>query len=79
MKNLLDNGKIKVRLKGKGMPVLRGGSFGDLYIKIVTEIPTSLNSKQKQLLEEFRKIESEKPNPVIKNFFEKAKKFWRNS
>ena len=28
--------------------------------------------------EEFRKIENEKPNPVIKNFFEKAKKFWRS-
>ena len=87
----IDGGKSKIkippgtqhgkqlRLKGKGMPVLRGGSFGDLYIKIITEIPTSLSPKQKQLLEEFRKIESEKPNPIIKNFFEKAKKFWKNS
>ena len=29
------------------MPVLRGGGFGDLYIKIITEIPSNLNSKQK--------------------------------
>ena len=61
------------------MPALRGSGFGDLYIKIVTEVPTNLTTKQKQLLEEFRKIEAEKPNPVIKNFFEKAKKFWKNS
>ena len=30
-------------------------------------------------LEEFNKIESNKPDPVIKSFFEKAKKFWKNS
>ena len=27
----------------------------------------------------FNEIESNKPDPVIKSFFEKAKKFWRNS
>ena len=87
----IDGGKSKIkipsgtqhgkqlRLKGKGMPLLRGNGFGDLYIKIVTEVPVSLTSKQKQLLEEFRKIESEKPNPLIKSFFDKAKKFWKNS
>ena len=61
------------------MPLLRGGNYGDLYIKIVTEVPSSLSSKQKELLEEFRKIEAEKSSPVIKSFFEKAKKFWKNS
>ena len=45
--------KVKVCLCLEVVP------FGDLYIKIVTEIPTSLSPKQKQLLEEFRKIESE--------------------
>jgi len=29
-------------------------------------------------LEEFKKLEDTKTNPSIKNFFEKAKKFWRN-
>ena len=61
------------------MPFLRGNGCGDLYIKIITEVPSSLNSKQKELLEEFRKIESEKSSPIIKSFFEKAKKFWKNS
>jgi DnaJ-class molecular chaperone with C-terminal Zn finger domain len=87
----IDGGKAKIkipsgtqhgkqlRLRGKGMPVLRGGGFGDLYIKIITEIPSNLNSKQKELLEEFRKIESEKSSPIIKNFFDKAKRFWKKS
>ncbi len=86
----IDGGKTKIkipagtqhgkqlRLRGKGMPFLRKNQFGDLYIKIVTEVPTSLSSKQKQLLEEFRKLEDEKPNPVIRSFFDKAKKFWKN-
>ena len=61
------------------MPLLRGSGCGDLYIKIITEVPSSLNSKQKELLEEFRKIESEKSSPIIKSFFEKAKQFWKKS
>ena len=67
------------RLKGKGMPILRRNNFGDLYIRIITEVPTSLTSKQKEILEEFRKIEANKPNPCNKNFFDKAKKFWKSS
>jgi molecular chaperone DnaJ len=61
------------------MPVLRGSAFGDLYIRINTQVPTSLTKKQKEILEEFNEIESNKPDPVIKNFFEKAKRFWENS
>ena len=61
------------------MPVLRESAFGDLYIRINTQVPTSLTKKQKEILEEFNEIESNKPDPVIKSFFEKAKKFWKNS
>ena len=67
------------RLRGKGMPVLRRSVFGDLYIRVVTQIPASLSKRQREILEEFNKIESNKPDPVIKSFFEKAKKFWKNS
>jgi len=79
----IDGGKSKIkipagtqhgkqfRLRGKGMPVLRGSAFGDLYIRINTQVPTSLTKKQKEILEEFNEIESSKPDPVIKNFFEK--------
>ena len=87
----IDGGKSKIkipagtqhgkqfRLKGKGMPVLRSNAFGDLYIRIVTEVPVSLSKRQKELLEEFKEIEDSKPNPIIKGFFEKAKKFWKGS
>ena len=71
------NGK-QFRLKGKGMPYMRGSGDGDLYVQINTEVPISLNKEQKDLLEKFRKIENEKSNPTIKQFFKKAKSFWKN-
>ena len=66
------------RLKGKGMPYMRGSGTGDLYVQVNTEVPVSLNKEQKELLEKFRKIENEKSNPSIKKFFQKAKSFWEN-
>ncbi len=86
----IDGGKAKIkipagtqggkqfRLKGKGMPYMRGSGNGDLYIQVNTEVPISLNKEQKELLEKFREIENEKSNPSIKKFFQKAKSFWKN-
>jgi molecular chaperone DnaJ len=67
----------QLRLKDKGMPILRRSSYGDLYIRIVPEVPISLSKRQKEILEEFKELEKIKLSPTIKNFFEKAKKFWR--
>ncbi len=86
----IDGGKAKIkipagtqsgkqfRLKGKGMPYMRGSGIGDLYVQVNTEVPVSLNKEQKELLEKFREIENEKSNPSIKKFFQKAKSFWKN-
>ena len=86
----IDGGKTKIkipsgtqagkqlRLRGKGMPILRRNISGDLYIRIITEVPTSLSKKQKELLSEFKNLEDTKSNPLIKTFFDKAKKFWKN-
>ena len=51
----------------------------DSYIRVVTQVPTSLSKRQKEILEEFNEIEANKPDPIIKNFFEKAKKFWKKN
>ena len=60
------------------MPILRRSAFGDLYIKIITEVPTSLTKKQKELLAEFKTLEDTKSNPLIRKFFEKTKNFWKS-
>ena len=86
----IDGGKAKVkipagtqngrqfRLREKGMPMMRSRNYGDLYIQAVTEVPVSLTREQKKLLEQFKKLEDTKTNPIMKDFIEKAKKFWRN-
>ena len=71
------NGK-QFRLRGKGMPIMRNKDYGDLYIRAITEVPVSLTKEQKNLLEQFKKLEDAKTNPSIKNFFEKAKRFWKS-
>lgn len=60
------NGKI-LRIKSEGVPHLQNnGRRGDLYIKIMVEVPKKLSSKEKQLLKELSELEGENssPNPV---------------
>lgn len=45
-----------MRLRGKGIPDVRGRGRGDQYVRLVITVPTHLNRSQKQLLEELRKI-----------------------
>jgi len=48
------------RLKGRGMPRLRGSGKGDLHVKVKVTVPRRLSSKQRQLLEQFAKLSEEK-------------------
>ncbi len=64
------------RLKGKGMPSLRGGSHGDQLVRVHVEVPTSLTADQRKKLEEFAQISGDANEPMAKSFFEKAKKFF---
>jgi molecular chaperone DnaJ len=65
-----------VRLKGKGMPSLRGRERGDLCVELIVETPTSLTAKQKALLREFCDSLGEAQQPRHAGFFDKAKRFW---
>ena len=60
------------------MPIIRDKNYGDLYIQVLTEVPVSLTKEQKKLLEQFKKLEDNKTNPIMKDFFDKAKRFWKN-
>ncbi len=65
------------RLRGQGMPHLRGNSKGDLLIRVQVEVPKKLNSGQKAKLEEFAEACGDAANPMGESFVEKAKKFFR--
>jgi molecular chaperone DnaJ len=65
----------QMRLRSKGMPALRGGGNGDLFIELAVETPVNLTSKQKDLLKEFEALSIDN-NPHSKNFFSSVKSFW---
>ncbi len=65
----------QMRLRGKGMPALRGTGFGDMYIALAVETPVNLTSRQIELLKEFEKLSAEN-NPEGESFFKKVKNFW---
>lgn len=41
------------RLRGKGIPAIRGGMRGDQYVTVNVQVPTNLNSSQKEALRAF--------------------------
>jgi molecular chaperone DnaJ len=85
----LDGGKARItipegsqtgkqfRLRGKGMPSLQqsgfGAGHGDLYIQVMVETPVKLSKKQRELLEEFAKLDGEESSPESTGFFDKVK------
>lgn len=66
------------RLKGKGMPAMRGGgTTGDLYVQAVVETPMNLTRRQEELLRQFADAgEGKKTNPESESFLDKLKEFW---
>lgn len=65
----------QMRLRGKGMPALRGAGHGDMVIELAVETPVNLTARQKELLREFEKL-SEENNPEGSSFFSKVRGFW---
>ena len=72
------NGTI-LRLRGKGIPALRGGHRGDQHVRITVEVPQNLNKKQKELMQQFAEESKNKTgnHPMIDAFVSKAKKFFK--
>ena len=64
------------RLRGKGIPELRGRGRGDQYVTVRVQIPTSLNGEQKEALRAFAEAMGEDvpEESGLKGFFDKHKK-----
>ena len=60
-----------LRLKGEGVKDLRSGVPGDQFVHVNIKTPTMLNKKQRELLEAFRKEETDN---VFKRFIKSFKK-----
>ncbi|WP_282095709.1 molecular chaperone DnaJ [Epibacterium ulvae] len=66
----------QMRLRGKGMPTLRGGGVGDMFIELAVETPVNLTARQKEIMREFEELSEENTNPESGSFFSSVKSFW---
>lgn len=64
------------RLRGKGIPELRGRGRGDQYVTVRVQVPTSLNGEQKEALRAFAEAMGEEmpEESGLKGFFDKHKR-----
>jgi molecular chaperone DnaJ len=72
------SGKV-LRLRGKGIPALRGGMIGDLYCHVIVEIPVNLSGKQKELVRELEaSLQEDNAKHYLKgrSWFDNVKKFF---
>jgi len=67
-----------LRLTRAGLPDIRSGRPGDQIVRVLVEIPRSLNSKQKELLRQFAETEDKKVLPESKGFFDRLRDYLAN-
>jgi molecular chaperone DnaJ len=73
-----------LRLRGKGLPPLHPRldaaqlkkMRGDLYVRVFVEVPTKLNARQRELLEEFAAQSGHEVSPKTKGFIDKLRDFF---
>jgi molecular chaperone DnaJ len=56
---------------------VNGRSHGDLFARLIVEVPSHLNAEQRHKLEEFAAVCGDENTPMRKSFFERAKEFFR--
>ena len=68
-----ESGKV-FRMRGQGMPDVHGGhEHGDLYVRVMLAVPSSLNSRQRELMEELsRELGEGNGKASLKDKFKKA-------
>ncbi|MCF7854344.1 MAG: molecular chaperone DnaJ, partial [Candidatus Pacebacteria bacterium] len=64
------------RLKGKGIPSLRGSGRGDQHVKVRVEVPTKLSDAQKEKVKALAGDLSESSYPILQKFRKRVKNLW---
>lgn len=67
------------KLKGKGIPHLRGRGRGDQFVRVTVEVPKNLGKKQKELLTELDRTTDDKHYQGKRSFFSKMKDLFGDS
>jgi molecular chaperone DnaJ len=64
------------RLRGRGMPSVRGGAKGDELITVHVVVPTKLDKRERELLEEFARVRGDQVEEE-RSFFDRVKDAFR--
>ncbi len=65
------------KLRDKGIINVNARDRGDLFARVIVEVPTSLNAEQRRKLEEFAELCGDENTPIHRGFFDRAKEFFR--
>jgi len=69
----------RLRLKNKGMTILRSSARGDMFVQAMVETPVNLTARQKEMLKEFdRESSAETHSPQAHGFFGKVRELWED-
>ena len=61
------------RLRGQGLPDLRGYGIGDLYVQVSVSIPKRISDREKQLFQSLAEEEGKQPGGGGRGFFKKVR------
>ncbi|MCA9072558.1 MAG: molecular chaperone DnaJ [Planctomycetaceae bacterium] len=65
-----------IRLRGFGMPDVRGGATGDLFVQVQLEVPKKVSDEEEDLLRQLADLKHADVTPHRKSFFEKVKEYF---
>jgi molecular chaperone DnaJ len=65
------------RLRGEGMPPLRGSSAGDLLVRVDIDVPKKMTDKEKEALKAYAAACGDEAAPVSESWRAKFKEFFR--
>jgi molecular chaperone DnaJ len=65
------------RVRGLGMPEIRGRGLGDLHVHVEVEVPKTLSAKEEQLLREFAAEEQKAVSPRRSSFFSRLAEYFQ--
>ena len=65
------------KLRGKGITNVNGRGHGDLFARLIVEVPSRLNPEQRSKLQEFAALCGDENTPMRRSFFDRAKEFFK--
>lgn len=63
----------QLRLRGKGLPTVRGGETGDLFIRVLIAVPQKLSAEERKAYERLAQVLGNDAPKVQKNFFDRMR------